>query len=451
YLYSNLFIKLKILDQLDETLHGLVTIRAFANTNRFTRDMYHKLDINNKIQYSTSAVQQWLNLRLQLLGALISSGVALLAVSLHFWSYQTIDSGLVGLALVYSLSVTGLLNGAVQSFTQTEMDMVSVERIMQYINNIEEEKSIDGEDQQNMASLDHWPNKGIICFNNISMRYRLDMRLALEKVSFTSNASEKIGIIGRTGSGKSSLFQVLFRLVNVEEGNVTIDGIDISSLSLKKLRGQTLECNCTLSKLFIIPQDPFLFSGSIRDNLDPRSQYSDNEIWHSLRECHLESLVLSLGGLSANISERGRDLSCGQRQLLCLVRALLTKTSVLCVDEATASIDSNTEQLIQQTLTNVFSSATVLFVAHKIESVLNCHRIIVMDGGRVAEIGSPDALMILAKKQFTSTTNGVSKLLRVYLRKAVVYIEHIGRESIDDSAKSGQIKEENPSSKYFQQ
>lgn len=164
--------------------------------NRFTRDMYHKLDINNKIQYSTSAVQQWLNLRLQLLGALISSGVALLAVSLHFWSYQTIDSGLVGLALVYSLSVTGLLNGAVQSFTQTEMDMVSVERIMQYINNIEEEKSIDGEDQQNMASLDHWPNNGIICFNNISMRYRLDMRLALEKVSFTSNASEKIGIIG---------------------------------------------------------------------------------------------------------------------------------------------------------------------------------------------------------------------------------------------------------------
>ncbi|CAG2123185.1 unnamed protein product, partial [Medioppia subpectinata] len=131
----------------------------------------------------------------------------------------------------------------------------------------------------------------------------------------------------------------------------------------------------------------------IRDNLDPRSQYTDNEIWHSLKECHLESLVLSLGGLSANIRERGGDLSCGQRQLLCLVRALLTKTSVLCVDEATASIDANTEQLIQQTLTNVFSSATVLFIAHKIESVLNCHRIIVMNGGRIAEMGSPDDLM----------------------------------------------------------
>ena len=159
------------------------------------------------------------------------------------------------------------------------------------------------------------------------------------------------------------------------------------------------------SNLFIIPQDPFLFSGTIKDNLDPRSQYSDNEIWHSLRECHLESLVLSLGGLSANISERGRDLSCGQRQLLCLVRALLSKTKVLCLDEATASIDHNTEQLIQQTIRNVFSSATVLFVAHKIESVLDCDRIIVMESAKIAEIGSPDALIQNPNSLFHSLCN----------------------------------------------
>ncbi|XP_054154270.1 ATP-binding cassette sub-family C member 10-like [Oppia nitens] len=385
-----------IYTQLDETLQGLITIRAYANINRFMREMYLKLDINNKIQYSTAAVQQWLNLRLQILGAIVSSGVALLAVSLHFWSEQIVDSGLVGLALVYSLSVTGLLNGAVQSFTQTEMEMVSVERVMQYIDNIEcEEDNVDNgsidNDEDNNDNVDNrrvvvdnnWPNNSIVRFSNVSMRYRPDLKRALNKVSFSTKPFEKIGIVGRTGSGKSSLFQVLFRLVNVEEGNITIDGIDISTISLNNLR----------SKLFIIPQDPFLFSGTIRDNLDPQNKYLDNEIWHSLRECHLESLVLSLGGLSANISERGRDLSCGQRQLLCLVRALLSKTTILCMDEATANIDSITEQLIQQTLTTVFSSATVLFVAHKIESVLNSNRIIVMDSSSIVEMDEPENLL----------------------------------------------------------
>lgn len=157
-------------------------------------EMYHKLGINNKTQYSTAAAQQWLNLRLQLLVVLISSGVAILAVSLHYWSNQTINAGLVGLALVYSLSVTGLLNGSVQAFAQTEMDMVSVERVVQYINGIDSEKSIESANEQNMSSI--WPNKGIVCFNTVSMRYRLEMRLALESVSFITKAAEKIGIVG---------------------------------------------------------------------------------------------------------------------------------------------------------------------------------------------------------------------------------------------------------------
>jgi ATP-binding cassette subfamily C (CFTR/MRP) protein 10 len=156
--------------------------------------MYRKLDINNKTQYATAASQQWLNLRLQLLGVVISSSVAMLAVGLHYWSNQTIDAGLVGLALVYSLSVTGLLNGAVQSFAQTEMDMVSVERVMQYINNIEPEKSIENTNQQNMII---WPNNGIITFDSVSMRYRSDMPLALENVSFTVKSGEHIGIVGK--------------------------------------------------------------------------------------------------------------------------------------------------------------------------------------------------------------------------------------------------------------
>ncbi len=159
------------------------------------------------------------------------------------------------------------------------------------------------------------------------------------------------------------------------------------------------------SHIFIIPQDPFLFSGTIRDNLDPRSQHSDNEIWLSLKECHLESLVLSLGGLSANISERGRDLSSGQRQLLCFVRALLSKAKILCLDEATASIDHKTETLIQQTIRNMFRSSTILFVAHKIESVLNCDRIIVMDNAKVSEIGTPDSLMQNCNSMFYKLCN----------------------------------------------
>jgi len=163
------------------------------------REMYRKLDINNKTQYATAASQQWLNLRLQLLGVVISSGVAMLAVGLHYWSSQTIDAGLVGLALVYSLSVTGLLNGSVQSFAQTEMDMVSVERVMQYINNIESEKSIEFTNDQNVGSV--WPNRGVISFDRVSMRYRSELPLALEKVSFLTRPHEHIGIVGKVMSG----------------------------------------------------------------------------------------------------------------------------------------------------------------------------------------------------------------------------------------------------------
>lgn len=170
--------------------------------------MCHKLDINNQIQYATAATQQWLNLRLQILGVVISTGVALMAVGLHYWSGQTIDSGLVGLALVYSLSVTALLNGAVQSFAQTEMDMVSVERVMQYINNIQCEQSID----RSVGCLQLWPNKGIICFNEVSMRYRTDLRLALEKVSFNTKPYEKIGIVGKTFS-HNVIFKPFIRFI----------------------------------------------------------------------------------------------------------------------------------------------------------------------------------------------------------------------------------------------
>ncbi|XP_022081418.1 multidrug resistance-associated protein 7-like isoform X2 [Acanthaster planci] len=359
-----------------ETLAGLPTIRALRATERFRLENAAKLEANQRIRFCGFSVRIWLAVCLDLLTAVIIATVAVTAVLGR--QYQTLSPGLVGLVLSSTLSISYHLQEVVAVFTELEKKMVSLERVEQYI------KDLPSENQQGRLQVaPSWPQHGQVSFKNVSFAYRPSLPNALNGVTFDLQPAEKLGIVGRTGSGKSSLFQVLFRLVEIQSGQVTIDGVDIAHLSLEELR----------SKLAIIPQDPFLFIGSIRENLDPTGRFSDKDLWVVLEKCHLQSVVESLGGLQAQAGEKGRKFSVGQRQLVCLARAMLTGAKVLCIDEATASVDMATDRLLQRTIRQEFAASTVLTIAHRLDTIMDSDRVLVMSSGQAAELASPKELL----------------------------------------------------------
>ncbi|XP_061173578.1 ATP-binding cassette sub-family C member 10-like [Saccostrea echinata] len=373
-----------------ETVTGLTTIRAFRESERFRKENIEKLDLNLRAQFSGQAVASWLGFRLQMMGVVMVTGIAFISVLQHH--FQAVNAGLVGLALSYALSVTNLLSGVVSSFTETEKQLVSVERAQQYLN-------IPSENLQGSLLVSpSWPTMGVVHFKNVFLRYRNDLSDALRGVTFCTQPSEKVGIVGRTGSGKSSLFQALFRIVEIRQGDIKVDNMSIKFLDLKEIR----------SRFAVIPQDPFLFSGTVRENLDPSNVYGDEEIWNSLSRCHLVSAVEILGGLGAEVGERGKMFSVGQKQLLCLARAILTKTKMLCIDEATASVDMKTDSLIQVTIREEFKDSTVLTIAHRIDTVMDSDRVLVMRDGKVAEFDTPSVLMRNPNSLFSKLVSGNS-------------------------------------------
>lgn len=371
-----------------ETVTGLTTIRAFRENDRFRKENLEKLDLNLRAQYSGQAVASWLGFRLQMMGVVMVTGIAFISVLQH--QFQAVNAGLVGLALSYALSVTNLLSGVVSSFTETEKQLVSVERAQQYLN-------IPSENLQGSLLVSpFWPTIGVVSFRNVYLRYRRDLSDALCGVTFCTQPREKVGIVGRTGSGKSSLFLALFRIVEIHQGDIKVDGNCIKYLDLKDIR----------SRFAVIPQDPFLFSGSVKENLDPASVYGDEEIWNSLGRCHLVSAVEKLGGLEADVGERGKMFSVGQKQLMCLARAILTKTKILCIDEATASVDMKTDALIQDTIREEFKDSTVLTIAHRLDTIMDSDRVLVMKEGKVAEFNSPSVLLKDSHSLFSKLVSG---------------------------------------------
>lgn len=360
---------------LADTLAGLPVLRAAGATDRFEEKNQRLLELNQRCQFASSATMQWLDIRLQLMGAAVVSAIAGIALVQH--QHGLADPGLVGLSLSYALSLTGLLSGLVSSFTQTEAMLVSVERLEEYSCDLPQEPQ--GQLSQRGAG---WLTQGSVEFQDVVLVYRPGMPHALDGVTFRVHPGEKLGIVGRTGSGKSSLLLVLFRLLEPSSGRVLLDGVDTSQLELAELRSQ----------LAIIPQEPFLFSGTIRGNLDPRGLYEDRALWQALEQCHLSEVITSMGGLDGELGEGGRSLSLGQRQLLCLARALLTDAKILCIDEATASVDQKTDQLLQQTICKRFANKTVLTIAHRLNTILNSDRVLVLQAGRVAELDSPAVL-----------------------------------------------------------
>ncbi|NXY66448.1 MRP7 protein, partial [Callaeas wilsoni] len=366
-----------------ETLSGLSSIRAMRATKRFELENQQRLEQNQRCLFASNTVMKWLDIRLQMIGVAVVTAIAGIAIIQH--QKQLGNPGLVGLALSYALSVTNLLSGLIDSFTHTEIMMVSVERTEEYTTDIPmepQDKLVQVKAQMCSQVSADWPSEGLVEFQQVVLAYRAGLPNALDGVSFTVYPGEKLGIVGRTGSGKSTLFLALFRMVEMKSGRILLDGVDSQLVGLEELR----------SRLAIIPQDPFLFSGSIRENLDPQGKQTDAELHEVLKQCHLWDVVTQMGGLDSELGERGKSLSVGQRQLLCLARALLTQAKVLCIDEATASVDQKTDQLLQQTIRQRFADKTVLTIAHRLNTILDSDRVLVMRAGRVAELDSPTHL-----------------------------------------------------------
>ena len=355
-----------------ESLAGATTIRAFGAEERFTLESVQRFEGNQRAFYTMISLNRWLGTRLEFLGALVVFSAVVFAVLAR----HQISPGLAGLSVTYALMVTGALNWAVRMVSELESIMNAVERVTHY-STLAEEK------WEGQPAPAHWPSKGHIKIEDLYFAYRPDLPCVLNGISCEIAPGEKIGVVGRTGAGKSSLFLALYRIVEPRSGRITIDGIDISTLSLSELR----------SSLSIIPQDPVLFLGTIRSNLDPFSQYSEVQLNDALRRAHMaQPISLLPRGLDSDVKEGGSNLSVGQRQLLCLARALLKQAKIVLMDEATASVDFETDTLIQETVRTEFKHATVITIAHRLNTVRDAHRILLLDAGKIANSGPTSML-----------------------------------------------------------
>jgi ABC-type multidrug transport system fused ATPase/permease subunit len=315
-------------------------------------------------------------MRLDCIGACIVFLTAALAIIRR----DLLTASLAALTMSEALDVTLFLKSAVTSGAMFESRFNSVERLAAYWSLPQEAEA----KKPDVEPKEDWPNEGALQFKDVWMRYRPELDPVLKGVSFDVSPGDKIGIVGRTGSGKSSLIVTLFRLVEPFQGKIILDGIDILTLGLDDVRG----------RIAAIPQDPVLFSGSVRENLDPYQSHSDAELWDALSHVALKEVISGLPeGLSARVAEGGENFSVGQRQLLCVARALLRNPRVLVADEATASVDSETDALIQRTIRREFRHCTVLTIAHRINTVLDSTKVLVMDDGLVKEFDEVPSLM----------------------------------------------------------
>uniref|UniRef100_F1KS39 Multidrug resistance-associated protein 1 n=1 Tax=Ascaris suum TaxID=6253 RepID=F1KS39_ASCSU len=362
-----------------ESIQGASSIRAFGKVNEFYKISEKLVDTFIRCKYLNLVSNRWLAVRLEFVGNCVVLFAALFAVLSREWGVG-ITAGVVGLSVSYALNITETLNFAVRQVSELETNIVAVERVKEYAETpTEAEWRIDG-----VTIPKGWPKNGAIELHEYSTRYREGLDFVVRKLNASIQSAEKIGIVGRTGAGKSSLALALFRMIEAAEGEILIDNTNIATIGLHDLR----------SNLTIIPQDPVLFSGSLRFNLDPFRLYDDHEIWTALELAHLKSFASGLAdGLNHIISEGGENISVGQRQLVCLARALLRKSKVLILDEATAAVDLSTDALIQETIRREFKSSTVLTIAHRLNTILDYDRILVLDKGRICEFDTPQRLL----------------------------------------------------------
>ncbi|ORX63009.1 PSS-domain-containing protein, partial [Hesseltinella vesiculosa] len=359
--------------QFNETIQGVATIRAFGAQQRFIQDNFTKIDTNNRPFLWMWAANRWLQCRVDILGASIGLFTAIVLLLSRAW----IDAGLAGLSLAYAITFTQYILWIVRTYAMNEMNCVSIERVEEYMH-------IDQEQDQGKLARSQWPEAGLVQFKDVEVQYAPDTPVVLHGISFETKPREKIGIVGRTGSGKSTITLALFRFLTMNRGQIMIDGVDISTLSLEELR----------SRLTIIPQDPVLFSGTLRQNLDPFGEHDDADLYAALKRSHLTNQEQNTPlSLEDPVLENGSNWSHGQRQLIALARALVKKSTVIVMDEATSSVDFETDRKIQETIRSEFGHATILCIAHRIRTVADYDRILVLDAGEIQEFDTSYNLM----------------------------------------------------------
>ncbi|XP_047399638.1 ATP-binding cassette sub-family C member 3 [Sciurus carolinensis] len=365
-----------IYSHFSETVSGTSVIRAYNRSHDFQVLSNMKVDTNQKSSYLFIVSNRWLSVRVEFVGNCVVFFAALFAVI----GRSSLNPGLVGLSVSYALQVTSVLNWMIRAMSDLESNIVAVERVMEYSRTEMEAPWV----VEGSRPPEGWPLHGEVEFRNYSVRYRPGLELVLKNLSLRVRGGEKVGIVGRTGAGKSSMTLALFRIVEAAEGEILVDGLNVANIGLHDLRSQ----------LTIIPQDPILFSGTLRMNLDPFGRYSEEDIWKALELAHLHKFVSAQpAGLDFLCTEGGENLSIGQRQLVCLARALLRKSRILVLDEATAAIDLETDDLIQATIRTQFDTCTVLTIAHRLNTIMDYSRVLVLDKGVVAEFDSPTNLI----------------------------------------------------------
>ncbi|MCJ1467410.1 hypothetical protein MMC07_006034 [Pseudocyphellaria aurata] len=363
-----------------EGVSGTSSIRAYGLQNHFIRGLQLSIDQMNSAYYLTFSNQRWLSVRLDLIGNLLVLTTGILVVTSRF----NVSPSISGLVLSYIVSNVQMIQFTVRQLAEVENNMIATERIHYYGTQLDEEPPL------KLGQVDpSWPQKGEIVFDEVQMRYREGLPLVLHGVNMTVAGGERIGVVGRTGAGKSSIMSTLFRLVELSGGSIRIDGVDIATVGLKDLR----------TRLAIIPQDPALFRGTIRSNLDPFHEHSDLELWSALRQSDLvdgtattrddDSTSQGRVHLDAVVEEEGLNFSLGQRQLMALARALVRGSQIIVCDEATSSVDLATDQTIQRTMATAFRGKTLLCIAHRLKTVITYDRICVMDQGRIVELDQP--------------------------------------------------------------
>ena len=412
--------KSPIYQHFSETLVGVTTIRAFGDESRFLQENLQKIDDNNRPFFYLWVANRWLAFRIDMIGALVVFGAGIFILA----DIKNIDAGLAGISLTYAISFTEDALWLVRYYSEVEMNMNSVERLKEYMD-IDQEEYVPHYNKIIQTPPVEWPQDGRIEVNNLSLRYAPKLPRVIKNVSFIVDPRSKVGIVGRTGAGKSTIITALFRFLDPETGYIKIDNYDISSIDLNRLR----------RAITIIPQDPTLFTGTIKSNLDPYDEYSDEAIFAALRRVNLVTIeeleqqnietrnnnnsnnnnnissdrisVTSVNvnrflDLSNEVTEGGGNLSQGQRQLLCLARSLLRSPKILLLDEATASIDYDSDAKVQATIRQEFSESTILTIAHRLRSVIDYDKILVMDAGEVKEYDHPYSLLLNKESLFYS-------------------------------------------------
>jgi ABC-type multidrug transport system fused ATPase/permease subunit len=388
-------------------LAGISTVKAFGVSDKFIKKQRSLMDDSNAPTFLRLFAQVWVSLRLELLGSTLTLTLALLGVSAADSSSE--DAALIGLSLTYAIGFAGLLNLLLFSSAQLENEFNSIERLSLYCNELPQESA----DVKDDDPKENWPQQGQIKFENVCLSYpsRPDVMI-LKNLSFEVKPGEKVGIIGRTGSGKSTLMTALYRLVDLVDGKIEIDGYDTSSLGLKTLR-QNIE---------IIPQEPVLFSGTIRENLDVESLYEDADVWDVLERIGLKEYVSSLSEkLQSSVLENGENLSVGQRQLICLGRAILSKPKILIMDEATASVDTEADALIQDSIKTQFKDTTVLSIAHRLNTIADFDRVLVLQDGVKMEFDTPHELFKNPKGLFSQLADATGSANSALLREIALH------------------------------